>query len=193
MNYICEYKNSIPNILCNEIIKLFETQDNKNEGLTICGINKNIKDTTDYVIPKNDIKWKKIENFLYKELLNKLNKYIKTHSKNEYDTENVKYKIFNQTIKLQNFMIQKYDKNKGKYIYHDDFHSEDIGQRIITFIWYLNNVEEGGNTVFWENYKIKPEQGKLILFPSFWCYPHKGELPLSSDKFIITGWLYTKY
>ena len=194
MDYICEYKKSIPDILCNDIIQMFESQDNKYEGLIIGGINKNIKDTTDYVIPKNDKKWEKIEKFLYRELENKLKKYTKTHTKNEYKRGRTEYSIFGiKNIFTQRFMIQKYEKNKGKYIYHNDFHSENNSSRIITFLWYLNTVEEGGHTVFWENYKIKPEQGKLLLFPSFWCYPHTGKVPLSDNKYIITGWLEIDY
>ena len=194
MDYICEYKKSIPDILCNDIIQMFESQDNKYEGLIIGGINKNIKDTTDYVIPKNDKKWEKIEKFLYRELENKLKKYTKTHTKNEYKRGRTEYSIFGiKNIFTQRFMIQKYEKNKGKYIYHNDFNSGDNSSRIITFLWYLNTVEEGGHTVFWENYKIKPEQGKLLLFPSFWCYPHTGKVPLSDNKYIITGWLEIDY
>ena len=87
-------------------------------------------------------------------------------------------------------MIQKYDKKKGKYIYHNDFTNDNNSHREITFLWYLNTVEEGGNTVFWENYNVQPKEGKLIFFPSFWCYPHTGKVPISSDKYIITGWLY---
>ena len=92
------------------------------------------------------------------------------------------------------FMIQKYDKNVGKYTYHNDFHIDYIlkSYRIITFLWYLNDVSEGGETEFWGNYKIKPEAGKLILFPATWTFPHTGKMPLSNDKYIITGWLYQK-
>jgi hypothetical protein len=188
MEYICEYNNSIPSILCNEIIELFEKEDNKYPGITMSGINKNIKDTTDFIIPKNNEKWKKIELFLYRELSSKLNKYLKKNQKQEYGIE---YNIFNnKKLHTRAFMIQKYDKQKGKYIYHDDFALECDSARMITFLWYLNTVDEGGHTLFWDNFKVQPKEGKLIFFPSFWCYPHRGMVPISSNKYIITGWLY---
>ena len=77
MEFIAEYNNSIPSVLCKEIIQLFEIEENKYDGITNSGLDKNKKNTTDFVIPKNDDKWKKIENFLYKELSNKLNKYLR--------------------------------------------------------------------------------------------------------------------
>ena len=191
MEYIYEYKKSIPSLLCKEIIQLFETEEDRYEGITVGGVNKNIKDTTDFVIPKNNERWKKIETFLYKELSNKLNKYLNSLKKKEYNTDYKIYSCFNnKKLVIHSFMIQKYDKNRGKYTYHDDFHFELNFARVITFLWYLNTVEEGGETVFWETYKVQPEEGKLIFFPAFWCYPHTGKVPISSDKYIITGWFY---
>jgi hypothetical protein len=191
MEYICEYKNSIPSSLCKEIIQLFETQEDKYEGITVGGVNKNIKDTTDFLIPKNDERWKKIEIFLYKELSNKLNKYLNNFKKKEYNSDYRNYSCFNlKNLFIHSFMIQKYDKKRGKYTYHDDFHFDSKSSRVITFLWYLNTVEEGGHTVFWKNNKVQPEEGKLIFFPAFWCYPHTGKVPISSDKYIITGWFY---
>jgi hypothetical protein len=89
-------------------------------------------------------------------------------------------------------MIQKYDKSSGKYVYHDDFVTEPIHNRyrVITYIWYLNTVEEGGHTEFFGSHLIKPEEGKLLLFPSSWTFPHCGKVPISHDKYIITGWFY---
>ena len=63
-------------------------------------------------------------------------------------------------------------------------------ERHITFIWYLNDVNDGGETAFDGIYKIRPKSGKLVLFPASWTYPHCGKMPLSSDKYIITGWIY---
>ena len=50
----------------------------------------------------------------------------------------------------------------------------------------LNNVEEGGETLF-EDFKIKPMEGLLLFFPATWTYPHSGAMPTSNDKYIITG------
>ena len=56
--------------------------------------------------------------------------------------------------------------------------------------WYLNDVEDGGETEFCGDFTIRPEVGKLIFFPASWCYPHRGKMPISGDKYIITGWLH---
>ena len=87
-------------------------------------------------------------------------------------------------------MIQKYQKNKGKYVYHNDASFESTKYRVITYIWYLNDVEEGGETEFFGEYCVKPEKGKLVLFPASWTFPHCGKIPISHDKYIVTGWLY---
>lgn len=199
-DFIIEYKYSIPEPLCDKIIKMFETQDNKHKGITASGIYIDIKDTTDFIIPIMDEKWNKVESFLYKELFSKIKKYIKTINQkmnlDSKDNYNIDYNYFENTnFFTEYFMIQKYNKNIGKYVYHNDFLLSDTidkSFRVITFIWYLNNVKEGGETVFWNNYKINPEKGKLVLFPACWSYPHTGKVPISSDKYIITGWLFIK-
>ena len=37
-----------------------------------------------------------------------------------------------------------------------------------------------------------PPATRPIFFPASWCYPHMGKMPISSDKYIITGWLHIK-
>jgi hypothetical protein len=202
MNFIDKYiyrsKNSIPTPLCDDIIELFDDETNKFEGVTLGGVNKTIKDTTDFVIPKEpDTRWKKIEEFLKKELHKHLMIYLGNvnDSDNYLPKNNSKYDasmLKGCSFQVDGLMVQKYDKGKGKYIYHNDFHN-DISKkryRVITFLWYLNDVEEGGETEFWDSFKIKPEKGKIILFPSFWCFPHRGNMPISDNKYIITGWFY---
>ena len=62
--------------------------------------------------------------------------------------------------------------------------------RVITFLWYLNTVEEGGETELLGSVNIKPERGKLLLFPASWTFPHRGKMPISHDKYIVTGWFH---
>jgi Rps23 Pro-64 3,4-dihydroxylase Tpa1-like proline 4-hydroxylase len=179
--------NSLPNELCEEIIEMFENDDSQYDGVTASGLNKKIKNTRDLIIPNND-KWNKILNVLTKELHRNLNLYIKSLKTNLND-----YAIFSKHFLYENsFQIQRYRKNEGKYIYHHDhdirFDQKD--HRVITYLWYLNTVEEGGQTEIWKTIKVKPEQGKLLLFPASWTFPHSGLIPISNDKYIITGWLY---
>jgi hypothetical protein len=60
--------------------------------------------------------------------------------------------------------------------------------RMLAFIWYLNDVHEGGETEFLKG-KVTPKRGSLLIFPCSWTYLHKGNVPVSNNKYIITGWI----
>ena len=61
-------------------------------------------------------------------------------------------------------------------------------------IWYLNDViGPGGETEFLhQNVKIKPEAGKLILFPPFWTHEHRVVTLKKDIKYIATTWIVFK-
>jgi hypothetical protein len=196
--YIYKNENSISSELCLDIINLFENEENKIEGYAGSGVNKQIKDATECLINLNDPKWHKYHLFLSDELNINLDKYLKELNKNKIinNVNQLSDQIFNFFDKkkfiVTNLIIKRYIKNTGKYIYHDDF-TIDVSNRmyrVITFLWYLNDVDEGGETVFDGTTFIKPTAGKLILFPASWTYPHCGKIPISSNKYIITGWIY---
>lgn len=187
-------KNSIPDRLCTDIITMYELENIRYSGLTHGGLNKNIKNTTDMLIPKNNLIWTKIETFLYSELSNALKLYLNHIDDDNFNIDNrpSKFTYFDlDNLHIDWFMIQKYDMQEGKYIYHNDSLTESNRHRVITFLWYLNDVTQGGETEFWGGkYIIKPETGKLLLFPACWSFPHRGIMPISNDKYIITGWFY---
>ena len=136
-------------------------------------------------------KWHKIYNTLSNELCRNIKKYIERLDKCFGGI--VKNTIPN-FVQFNDPMIQKYVKNEGKYEYHNDTYCDyhNKRNRILTYIFYLNDVIEGGETEFlFGKYKIKPTAGKLLLFPASWTYPHCGKMPYSNDKYIITGWIYT--
>ena len=194
-------ENSLSKEVCIDIIKLFETETDKYEGQTMSGLNKDIKDTTEFLIPhlsqtKSEILIK-IRRLLEKELDINIKQYIQTVNNfvsNIEEKSDHKYKTFSEYLVFDTMQIQKYVKSKGRYVYHNDFmfDKKDNKYRVITFIWYLNNVEVGGETEFWTNHMIKPTSGKLVLFPASWTFPHRGKMPISDDKYIITGWVYSK-
>ena len=201
-NYFYINHNSISREMCKTIRDMFDVDNNKYEGITYGGLNKNIKDTQDLVIPNTPNKtgfdkWNKINKFLEKELAKNTKEYVKILDdlivkNHEKENTNAEYRTFGNVLSNVSFMVQCYTKPNGRYIYHNDFRSDWIEKkyRVITYLWYLNTVEEGGETEFWGTHTIKPETGKLLLFPASWTYPHRGKMPISHDKYIITGWLY---
>jgi len=194
-DYIYINENSMSSELCEDIISMFENQETgKYTGITQGGIQQNVKDTVDFMIPKNDAKWMKMNSFLSKELNNNILEYTK---KNNEKYNKISYNLFqSEYFEHSDFMIQRYIQNKGRYTYHNDFNInyEKKIYRVLTYLWYLNDVVEGGETEFFGgDFKIQPKKGTLILFPASWTYPHCGKMPISSNKYIITGWLYIKY
>lgn len=199
-NYFYINQHSLSPEICNDIINYFEIEENgKYEGNTGGGLRKDIKDTLDFQIPakneKNKPHWNRIRDLLERELNNNVKKYVKKINDAitvvEENSDN-KYKVFDKFVSFETIQIQRYTKLKGRYIYHQDFLTEWETKkfRVITFLWYLNDVAEGGETEFWGTHRIKPEAGKLLFFPATWTYPHRGMMPISNDKYIITGWIY---
>lgn len=176
---------------CNEIIEKFILDSRKREGVVDIGVNKDFKNTFDlYITELNE--WKDIDNELFLIINKSLEKFLKyiVHSHKEYD----KFLpgIF-QGIKDFGYQIQQYKKNEGYYNWHTDHigksHYDTLKQiKLLAFIIYLNDVNEGGETEFICG-KIKPQAGKILFFPATWTYTHKGNMPISNDKYIITGWI----
>ena len=90
---------------------------------------------------------------------------------------------------------QSYEQGKGNYGY---WHSEIYPQlgdnkalhRVLLFIIYLNDVEEGGETEFYyQNKMIKPKAGSMIIAPCGFTHTHRGNIPISSNKYVLTSWM----
>ena len=106
-----------------------------------------------------------------------MGRYLTKYIKGFLETiNNLNYSVSNaiNTMVVYSMQVQKYKKGVGKYIMHNDCHCNWKIQKMrqVIFIWYLSDVDEGGETEFWSNYHIKPETGKLLLFPAHWTFPH---------------------
>ena len=71
------------------------------------------------------------------------------------------------------------------YVWHHD----SMDNRLLSIIWYLNDIHEDGYTEFFTGLKIQPEVGKIIMFPALWPWIHRGYPPKSETKYICTGWI----
>ena len=183
-NLIYEKEGAVDKKICDEIIARFERDANKRDGETGWGIIKDIKDTTDLRISGKE-SWKDIDQIIFNIMTTHFNIYTRDKG---VTIDNEKQTFLPNDLMDTGYQIQKYKKNQGKYTWHTDTAIHDKKIRYLTFIIYLNTIEDGGETDFVFK-KIKPTAGKIIYFPATWTFPHCGRVPISDDKYIITGWL----
>lgn len=77
------------------------------------------------------------------------------------------------------------------YHWHVDAGPGEFSQRQLVGIWYLNDVPgPGGETEFpLQGISVRPEEGKLLLFPPFWTHVHRGVTLREGVKYIATTWI----
>lgn len=179
--FIKVYANALSDEVCDEIIKKFEKSEIY-DGVTAGGYDPNVKKTKDFHLSRGKIEdWKEIDTALYTSLTNHLKRYYaETHLRPMENLEDT------------GFQIQRYRKNDGHYVMHHDSSREFDKYRVLTFLWYLNDVHEGGETNFYNKIWVKPKKGQLVFFPATWNHEHMGCMPISNDKYIVTGWIYTR-
>lgn len=192
MNFVYESKSRLSSGLCREIISRFEKDDRKGPGVSGgAQVQLDIKRSTDLQISGLN-EWKDVDDILFKKLNNALEEYKCHLRRTEYygvQWGSIQNSLSN--VKDTGYQIQRVKKNEF-YVWHHDFHMTD--NRVMIFIWYLNDVpeEHGGATQFHfgGGEKIQPEEGKLIIFPAQWPWLHRG-CPVIGDttKYIITGFI----
>jgi hypothetical protein len=90
------------------------------------------------------------------------------------------------------YQIQRYEPGSGYRWHNDDNVPVSQEQRSMTFIWYLNTVEEDGYTEFVDGTKVRAKEGRIVIFPSGWTFLHRGYPPKNQRKYICTGWLHAE-
>jgi hypothetical protein len=97
--------------------------------------------------------------------------------------------------RLGPIQAQKYQAGIGNYNY---WHCEVFPQaplneplhRTLLFMFYLNDVAEGGETEFYyQNKAIRPTAGRMVIAPAYFTHTHRGCVPKSNDKYILTSWI----
>jgi len=172
----------IPTNVCDDIVNVFE--DNKevhgrgksgDEASNDFGVNLDMKDSYDISISSNhDLKpfgeYKK-------HLSNCLDNYIERYKHINY----VNY--FSIT---EDYNIQKYLPGGGFKKYH--FENAVNEKRVLVFMTYLNDVDDGGTQFLYQDLIIPAEKGLTLIWPAGFTHTHKGVISQTQTKYIATGW-----
>ena len=99
---------------------------------------------------------------------------------------NVHEKAFPEKSAWEEIRIKRYRAGRGNFLDHVDVGDYISARRFLVFFVYLNNVDFGGETEFPTlDLQVSPECGTILIFPATWTYLHRGNTPISNDKYIL--------
>lgn len=91
--------------------------------------------------------------------------------------------------------IQKYQAGQGGYPYWhcEQYPKLDQGEalhRALLWTVYLNEeFDEGETELLYQQTKIRPRTGSLLIAPAAFTHTRRGNRPLGGDKYIATSWI----
>jgi hypothetical protein len=217
--FIEVYENALSAEFCQQCMAKFEASNEQHKGLTGHGVDLIKKNSSDITITHSE-HWQEETAYLQQVVLNGLVHYVRKYPfvlvgsiaiqvQTPDGVEQISYvdipklndeslaRLIQTVFRLGSINIQKYDQGEGGYFY---YHSEiyphpndpenDALHRKLLWMFYLNDVEEGGETEFYHQQLVtKPNQGSLVIAPAGFTHTHRGNMPKSNDKYIFTSWV----
>jgi hypothetical protein len=185
--FIKVYDNALTDEFCRDVCRKMDSDDRKKLG--VFGKDKksdpNFKSSLDLNISTLS-EWEQEDEIFFTTICQFVKKYeddiqISTNGKFFYGHPE---DYFSDT----GYFVKVY-KPGGHYDWHQDYVIDAYhGVRELTFIWYLNDDFDEGETEFFNGEKIKPKTGRLLIFPANWMYVHRGCIVKNKNKYIATGW-----
>lgn len=179
-SFIFEIKGALPADVCREIIRRFEANPDQQYQGRIgqqASQDSSVKRTTDLAASGNE-QWKDIDQMLHRSLGLAIREI------------QALFPFFRGPFKDIGYNIQRYQPGEY-YHWHIDGGSHQFADRQLVALWYINDVEgPGGETEFrFQDVKVTPEEGKLVLFPPFWTHEHRAVTVEKGTKYIATTWV----
>lgn len=189
-DFIHVYDNAVDSKFCTDLIDFFEWSRNNNRVWTreheaMAHVKKDEATSLNPQTPESI-------NFSYEQLggyIQEFNTVFWQDIYKEYSDKFSALKDFSQHT-IFSYKLQKTNPTEGYHVWHCEHGSPQFSRRIAAYILYLNDVEEGGETEFlYLSKRVKPKEGRLVLFPAGYTHTHRGNPPLSGTKYIMTGWV----
>ena len=217
-NFIEVYEGALSPEFCNQAVSMFESFPQAHSpGQIGSGVDQSKKHSVDCCISEFK-EWESINQQIFNVTLEHLARYIRKYSHlvcgslapaielngqpTELTSEVLPEVSDEQLMKIifhlyrPGFLnLQKYHQGVGGFhhwhseIYPREQNCETL-HRVLLFMFFLNSVTEGGETEFlYQQQKVIPEQGTMVIAPAGFTHTHKGGVPESGDKYIVTSWI----
>lgn len=175
------YPDTFSRDFCETLIARFEADPRKEESRTAVRVNPKVRTGT-MLSPQHISEWKDV----IEEVERATYKNIEAYAE--------KYPSLMFLIKPENSyvtapLMERIGPGQG-YSFHIDAGPWGSHDRLLSTITYLRDVEEGGYTEFaFQNARVKPRAGAMLIFPPFWTHLHRGAPPVREVKYNLTNYL----
>tara|TARA_B100001248_G_C27168373_1_gene356790 strand:+ start:72 stop:668 length:597 start_codon:yes stop_codon:yes gene_type:complete len=179
--FISIYDNALSNDECNQMIGEFEISRHLQEqGVTAPSYKPNIECKISTDVSHNLDDGTTTSDILRKKLYIYCKKYCE-----EYPDINNHLEAWTA---CNGYNVQKYNPGEGYFSRHCEVNCIQNAPRVLVWMFYLNNVPDGGTE--FPTYDIRTDaiEGRLVLWPSYWTHIHNGQVSHTTTKYIATGW-----
>ena len=101
--------------------------------------------------------------------------------------------ISNLPLLQMKINVQRTQPMGGYHAWHCESNGPGhVRDRLLASMMYLNTIPpgEGGETEFlYQSKRICPVAGRVVIWPAGFTHTHRGNPPLSGDKYIATSWI----
>jgi len=218
-DFIEVYPDAVPVDVCRAMVAKFEASGQASPGRTAGGVDEKLKKSADIGItgkPEWAAEGQVFQQALLAGLLPYVRKYAymligglalrlkdpATGTERQLDLTDVQtmpaeelQRFVFHVLRPGNINLQKYVAGVGGYPH---WHSEICPQdarceplhRVLLWTVYLNDIPEAGETEFYyQQRKITPRTGNLLIAPAGFTHTHRGNTPVGADKYIATSWV----
>jgi hypothetical protein len=183
MEFIYRKENALSLDLCNDIITKFNESNLPEPGVVGKGVVEEIKKSIDLSFHADSLNTKELQDIWGPPLGESIP--IINSCVQEY-CDKFEYLKMMSSFKMEAFNIQKYEPGGGFYTWHCEATLKI--RRVVVWMVYLNDVDDGGTEFIHQNHIEKAEAGKLLLWPVDWTHAHRGQISYTKTKYILTGW-----
>jgi len=190
--FVLEIPNFIPYDICESIVNRFENDNRKVEGSFTYPVgDQNVtRKKNNFELSSTTLGGWEDVNTLFLDYTCKVYERMGSFEDTFNHYGDPRYPVYDREL-FQNqvictgFPIQRLGKG-DTYDWHHD--GNVFKPYFIQIIFYLNTLQEnqGGCTEFIDGRKVRPEVGKVLVYPCSWTFPHKGGEVQDGYKYICT-------
>ena len=217
-DFIAITENAVPADTCADIVRRIRASKALLPGRVGGGVYPELKDSRDIGI-SGQAEWRDVENVLNTAMLRALVAYLREYPQTliaplmlqqpgpdgqlrRLSADDLRdmgedglVGLIRTCLRPGAINLQWYTAGQGGYpywhceLYPQDGSAETLHRHLLWTLYLNEDFEEGETEFYFQDRKVKPKTGALLLAPSSFTHTHRGNRPKGGDKFIATSWV----